>query len=244
VSTSIISKPSYRLRNRLIAGCAILTVLTACCVAVPLCAKWKHISTIQAAGGTLEYDYTSLAKRVGCAVEKLEAIDTIAGWAMLASVERVQLGHVNNDVLDSIAKLGSVRVVSSYQDCSVPSRSFLRLSGLTDLHQLTVCVRGGPEDDEFLKYADCWPKLAWVSLMGSNVTDVGLARSARLPSVVRLQICGEEITDSGIASLEVMPGLKVLELDAKNVTAAAIHRLELAKPGLMVFYQSEDAKGK
>jgi len=90
--------------------------------------------------------------------------------------------------------------------------------------------------DELVK---AFPKLTSLSILGSKVTDVGVAHLARLSGLTELHLDWVEITDEGLKLLAVFSELTSLSLECNKITDAGLREL-LALPKLAELFLTDN----
>ena len=73
-------------------------------------------------------------------------------------------------------------------------------------------------------------RLEWLSLIGSNISDTGLAHLSKTPSLSRLELDYTKVSDAGLVHVEGLKGLTILSLNGTPITdAGLVHLKPLAR---------------
>lgn len=71
---------------------------------------------------------------------------------------------------------------------------------------------------DLIPHLEKFPKLSWLEIQSSRISDTGLPRLTRLQSLEHLFITGAPVTDAGISSLSEMPNLQSLTFQGERLT--------------------------
>lgn len=94
----------------------------------------------------------------------------------------------------------------------------------------TLQINGNTLTEDGLASIAGWTELRELYIeWGSGVTDAGVARIGRLPSLQRVEIISSELTDKGIECLAGLPALEELTLDGKSFTDSSLMHLARTK---------------
>jgi len=69
-------------------------------------------------------------------------------------------------------------------------------------------------------------RLEWLSLIGSNISDTGLAHLSTTPSLSRLELDYTKISDAGLIHVERLKGLTILSLNGTRITDSGLVHLK------------------
>lgn len=76
--------------------------------------------------------------------------------------------------------------------------------------------------------------ILWLTT-GTEAPDAVMEQAARLPGLDRLEVIGSPITDAGLANLKTLTKLSVVHLDGTQVTDAGVEELKRALPNLTIY---------
>ena len=163
-----------------------------------------------------------------------------AGFALVERLRKLTELDLPADGLDDAA-LGSLNSLAELKSLtlkggdfsgtgfggSVPTRPLAKLERLD--------VSGSHFDDAgCIRLARFCPKLATLTLSGTQVTDVGLKPLAKLPNLWNLNLNRTALSDAGLDVLRQFTRLSSVRTTHTRVTRAGTHALKNARPKLYV----------
>ncbi|NQU24983.1 MAG: hypothetical protein HQ567_27170 [Candidatus Nealsonbacteria bacterium] len=107
-----------------------------------------------------------------------------------------------------------------------PGPAWLRNLLGNDFFADAAAVWGSTDfDDDDMAHLRGFPRLRYLKVFNSRVTDTGLAHLKSLPELENLGLAGTKITDAGLVHLQQLPRLEAIGLDSTDVTDAGLVRL-------------------
>lgn len=130
---------------------------------------------------------------------------------------------------EGLGALVSLRELSRLNLRKAPLRSAAvarRFSAFKDLEDLDLGDTA--VDDQVCRDIARLPRLARLSLDGTNVGNVGAVELASIRSLVYLDLSGTAVTDAGAMALDVMPQLSHLKLNRTGITEKTLEAIAAA----------------
>lgn len=199
----------------------------------------------------LNLDRTAVTDAGVCRLEAVQTLRELSlrntkvagvGFAKIASLRKLEKldlydTNVGDDGVADLAAVTSLRILNlgrpRFSD-SISDEASLHIAKLARLEQLSL---GGPAvGDESMRRFAALPKLVFLTISGSRMSDVGLATISQSSSLEHLELreCSE-ISDSGVLNLSELSSLQRLVLfHNKRVTEGVVARLKSLRPDLHV----------
>jgi hypothetical protein len=186
------------------------------------------VAEIQAAGGTVMYDYHETAPRT------MSTAGTPRGPEWL----RRRLGSEYFDRPVSVTLFGAPPHEQWVQAVNrLPSIRYLLLSGknandgtlkllkhssnLIELHLTSTTV-----NDEGLKELVKFPELRWLVLNDTKISDAGVAHLSALGQLEELNLRGTRVTDASVAAICGIRNLQKVDLRGTHVSADGAQEIQ------------------
>jgi hypothetical protein len=153
--------------------------------------------------------------------------------AKLKTLERVSFAGAK--LTDkALAALSRVRTLKSIwlHKADVTALGIKMLNALPDLERLAL------QDIDAVDAAlgDLnLPKLRYLNLGLSDITDEGLGKLPVLPALVEIFLSGPTVTDTGLKHLQKQPSLETIRLLGTKVTRTGAEELKKLKPQLAIY---------
>ncbi len=205
---------------------------------------------------------TGLKYLRGTSVKDLNLSDTGVreGLEHLAAMPELEALHLNRcrSARMAIADIGRVTQLKELwlKDANIIDADLQQLGALTNLETLSLADNRGI-DGSGLKFLAKLPKLRWVSLSETGVTDRALEGLSGARSLQFLNLSGTQITGSGLRYIRELPEIRMIvlngtlvtdeqlvhligtqlrdvRLEGSHVSEAGIERLKKAMPSLQV----------
>lgn len=106
---------------------------------------------------------------------------------------------------------------------------------LRELPNLEIVYCYGPLTDKHLAVFASLPRLKWLELSRTRITNDGLAVLGRLPCLEELRLTSTAVTDAGMRRLELARNLKVLHLYRTEITDAGVKKLQQVLPKCRIY---------
>lgn len=130
--------------------------------------------------------------------------------------------HLTDSDLDGLSKFSELRILV-LRDNPVSDRGFTRWDKLQSL--TIIDFKGTRIGDEFMGHVARLPKLAYLDLTNSSVTDAGLRAIGSHP-LRTLFLSGTQVSDSGLNELAPLPHLSQLTLDNCPITDTGLAAID------------------
>ncbi len=150
----------------------------------------------------------------------------LAASATLLIAAGVFFGMRTHDHMSNAADRGSERCERIAGMQTLPRGKFSRDASLPSRPIFMADLSGLPiGDDEVCALIQHAPKLAWLNLTGTNVTDAGLVHLKSAPELTILTLGHTAITDKGMKHLAQLAKLEELVLFGTQITDAGLEHL-------------------
>jgi hypothetical protein len=217
---------SYRLRS-------ILLLVAALAVGLAWCVNEAHrqrtvVSAINAAGGSVVYDYMQhpdrpLGRTRFGQVPKW--IIDLLGHDFFASVINVRIPKPTDELMIHVGKLRSLQSFDGNYD-QMSEVSDTGAGHLTKLKLLNhILLSSDLITDDSLRNFGKMPQLQGLQFRSKQITDEGIAHLSSLKQLFCLRLSNARITDDGLRALSGHEKLRVLDLDGTHVTGTGLSHL-------------------
>jgi len=106
------------------------------------------------------------------------------------------------------------------------------LAKLNNLRRLNLCGSNAKDDD--LRCIEHFPRLIYLALSGSKITDEGMKQLAGLQRLEELYLIDTNVGDESVQWLSRLSHLKIFRSDQSKITCEGLWEMQLALPRLRV----------